>query len=58
VEGGELHAFKGDPVMAIDGVFEDETEGLDVRIWGAEDAVERDLDDDSVENARFTTIVE
>ena len=32
VEGGELHAFKGDPVIPIDGVFEDETEGLDVRI--------------------------
>ena len=42
----------------MDGVFEDETEGLDGRLGRAEDSVERDLDDDSVENARFTTIVE
>jgi hypothetical protein len=57
VEGGELHAFKDDPVEPIDGVFEDGTEGSGVRMI-AEDTVERDLDDESVENARFTTIVE
>lgn len=56
VEGGELHAFKGDPVELIDGVLEDEKEAYGVRALKFEDTEDRDLDGASDETFLFTTI--